>query len=171
MAKKALQKVEEKYAGIDGFDKYNNKKCQKWLLYPTTIINNTVLSVITGVATGLSINILTNFLGFDQTSDWGNFCLLLVQFCCAFAFNVSLIIFTVRCSAFKESLADINVTGNTKEKIEKERKKRILEKYDEEYSSIFASFVSSIVFFALVIAVVIVIPVILFVLGRFGIVA
>lgn len=167
MAQKALEKVKKRYGGIAGFDDY--KKCKQWLLYPTTIINSAVLSVITGVATGLSINILTNFLGFDQTSDWSNFYLLIAQFCCAFAFNVSLIFFTVRCAAFKEALAEINVTGNTTENIEKKRKIIILEKYEEEYSLIFSSFVSSITFFVLVVLVVIVIPVILFILGQCGI--
>lgn len=168
MANKLLKKVINRYGGIGKFDTY--KKCKKLLLYPTTLINSTVLGVITGVATGISINILTNFLGFNQLNGWKEFALLLMQFSFAFAFNVSLIVFTVRCSAFKEGLSEICAPGATRAIIEKCIKEKILEKYEEEYTSIYISFVSSIIFFVLVALVVIVIPVILFLLGQFGVV-
>lgn len=148
-------KVDEYYKDVKNYNNYG--KLKKFLLYPTTMIKDSLLGTLFGVATGLSINILTNFLNFDSDTLI-EFLLIVVQFISAIGLNVSLIAFAIRCSSLKENL-EIDYSQPKSER-EVAYKESLLQLYDEKYKKIRFWYVLGIIFFVLVVLSSIVVPIV-----------
>lgn len=159
------KKVEDYYKDIAGVDGLSS--LQKLLLYPSTLMNNNVLSIFTGVATGLSINILTNFLDFNK-DNLVDFFLLLAQLIVAIIFNVALIYFTIKCSTFRESIP-VNRGIESRPDREKQYKEDLIKAYKKEYKKFRKSFIITCVSFLMILVLVIIVPTILLICEWVGI--
>lgn len=143
----------EKIYNVRGFS-----KLKKFLLYPTTLMDNNFLSILVAVATGLSINILTNLLNFNNTNNWMEFLWLFFQFALAVVFNISLIKLTIKCSTFKD-FTEIDYKL-AKDDALKKYKMELLDKYNQRYKGIAADFILSVVTLVFILVVIIIIPVV-----------
>ncbi len=180
-----LKKIEDYYADVADYEgkesaedanKQTHKKnaysvkdfgrLKKLLLYPTTLMDNNFLSILVAVATGLSINILTNLLNFNDSSNWLEFAFLFFQFTVAVVFNISLILLTIRCSTFKDF---IEIDGErAKDDAQRKYKIDLLTKYDKDYKRIAIDFVLSAVTLAIILVVIIIIPIIMAIVKLIG---
>lgn len=157
-----IDEIDEEYCCVQQYNSYS--KLKKILLYPTTLLSGNVLGILTGVATGLSINILTNFLSFDKDTLW-EFALLLCQFVAAIIFNVGLISFTLRCT-FKDKIAP-DYKLPEKERIRK-YKTDIISTYENKYPKIKHSFLVTVISFVLVIILAVIILIVIFCINHFA---
>lgn len=150
-----ILRVDEYYKDTKNYINYGRLK--KFLLYPTTMMKDSLLGTLFGVATGLSINILTNFLNFDSDTLL-EFTLLIVQFISAIGLNVSLIAFAIKCSSLKDNL-EIDYSQPKSER-EVAYKESLLQLYEEKYSKIKFWYIMGIIFLILVLISSIIIPII-----------
>ena len=141
-------------------------RLKKLLLYPTTLMDNNFLRILVAVATGLSINILTNLLNFNDSSNWLEFAFLFFQFAVAVVFNISLILLTIRCSTFKDFI-EID-SERAKDDAQRKYKIDLLTKYDKCYKKIAVDFVLSAVTLTIILIVIIIIPIVLAVVNLIG---
>ena len=141
-------------------------KLKKLLLYPTTLMDNNFLSILVAVATGLSINILTNLLNFNDSSNWLEFAFLFFQFAVAVIFNISLILLTIRCSTFKDFIEIDGKRAN--DDAQRKYKIDLLTKYDKCYKKIATDFVLSAVTLAIILSVIIIIPIVMAIVKLIG---
>lgn len=111
------------------------KFIKRLLLYPTTIMDEDLLNLLTGIATALSINIFTSVLSFENSS-FSELLIWVIRFVFALVFNMQVIKLTVTCTLLRNEAKDeadaVEIPGEWKSVY----RNALIHNYNKSYSQI-----------------------------------
>lgn len=116
----------------------NFGRVKKAVLYVMTVMSENLLNIITGIATGLSINIFTNFITADDNTQIGLLVIWCIRFLSAIIFNVCIIRLTVFCTLLRSNARDKAKSHHSAIGADREYfyRKELLQSFERDYKSI-----------------------------------
>ena len=157
------QKIIDYYKYADQADTVQSFSLLKtYMLYPITIMDDNLLNLVSGIATGLSINIFTGFMSFEGR---GTIDLLMwsVRLISAIIVNYCIIRLAIICTILRVEAREKGEEKRIQRDKTIEYRKSILKYYDENYSQIRKYTIRGIIWLVVLLLCVIVIPVVTFV--------
>ena len=153
--------IDKEYSGIvfsdDGKIPYSElKSIDKFVLYLIERMNGPLLTVLSGIISSLSINLLTNFVEIDLGKGVWLSILSLVKLLSCLVFNISLVYFTL---VTLNASSSITIPKDVLPVEKKEYKqKQLLKYYYKRKGKLRSAFVSCVVFGILTVLLIIATP-------------
>lgn len=140
-------------------DRYNEVKSYSVLkicvLYPATIMDESLLNILIGVITGLSMNVFTNYILFEDETFY-ELLLWFIRLLLSVVFNVCVIKISIMCTLLRRRVIE-NLDIPRKERIT-DYKNRLVDEYNSIYKKIKLDVIVGIVSFLLLCVVIVVYP-------------
>lgn len=140
-------------------------KLKIYLLYPATIMNESLLNIFTGIVTGLSMNIFTNVISF-QEGTLLDFLMWIFRFLFAIFFNVCSIKFSIICTLLREKIVENQAIPHIERIVD--YKDRLLDEYNSVYEKLRHEAIVGMISVVAIFILVVIYPIVEFILSQLG---